>query len=108
MLELKKIDKVLTNKLISQKNIRRYNILVLDALVGQNSLRQVEEFQRYLQIDGLIMNKLDSTSKGGTLISIMEQFKKPILAVGTGESLDDWEIFNDNKFLRRLLDYEDS
>lgn len=101
MQELSKIRNVLKKINSSLPNA---SLLVLDATIGQNSISQVELFSESVNIDGIIMNKLDGTAKGGSLISITENFKKPILAIGTGEGIDDIENFNYQVYLKQLLD----
>lgn len=100
MTELSKVEKVLKK---IDKNIPNKNILVLDATIGQNSIKQFDLFQKYVNIDGVIMNKMDSTSKGGILISIIDKFKKPIYAIGTGEKIDNIKNFDTEEFLKNLL-----
>lgn len=101
MNELSKIDRVL--KKINQ-NIPNQNILVLDATIGQNSLKQIEIFEKAVNINSIIMNKMDSSSKGGILISIIDKFKKPIFAIGIGENINAIKNFNNHEFLKNLLD----
>ncbi len=100
MLELKKIKNTL-QKL--DKNIPNKTILVLDATTGQNSLKQYEEFDKQVNVDGIVMNKMDGTSKGGILVSIVDKFKKPIIAIGVGEKIEDIKNFNAEEFLKNLL-----
>ena len=73
-------------------------ILVLDATSGQNVINQVEEFNKIIQITGLIMTKLDGTAKGGILLALAKKYKLPIIALGLGEKEDDLQIFNAEKF----------
>ena len=73
-------------------------ILILDATTGQNVLNQVEEFNKIIPVTGLIMTKLDSTAKGGILISVAKKYKLPIIALGLGEKEDDLQIFDAEKF----------
>jgi fused signal recognition particle receptor len=56
-----------------------------------------------IEIDGIIMNKLDGTSKGGILISIAKDFKKPIYAIGVGEKIEDLREFDAKDFVDELL-----
>lgn len=103
MAELKKIENTL-KKLDS--DVPNKNILVLDATTGQNSLKQFEEFQKFVSVDGIIMNKMDGTSKGGILVNIVEKFKKPIYALGIGEKIGDIRDFTADEFLKNLLGIE--
>ena len=60
-------------------------------------------FSKILNISGLIMNKLDGTAKGGILVSIVHDFKKPIYAIGVGEKIDDLQEFNADDYVKSLL-----
>ena len=78
-------------------------LLVLDANLGQNSLVQAEEFTKRMQTDGVILTKLDSTAKGGIVLAVAEALKLPVLYIGVGESLDDFEPFDAERFVDALL-----
>jgi fused signal recognition particle receptor len=78
-------------------------IIVLDASIGQNALKQVEQFNKVIKITGIIINKLDGTAKGGILIPVYERYKKPIYAIGVGEKVDDIRDFDIEWYLNRLL-----
>jgi fused signal recognition particle receptor len=78
-------------------------ILVLDATSGQNVINQVEEFNKIIQITGLIMTKLDGTAKGGILLALAKKYKLPMIALGLGEKEDDLQIFNAEKFAEAFL-----
>ena len=99
--ELKKIDKIIKSK-IEKENYRKF--LVIDATTGQNGLRQAESFHDAVGLDGIIIAKYDSASKGGIVISICRDLKVPILFLGTGEGYDDIIRFNKDDFLKNLLD----
>ena len=100
MAELTKIQNVL--KKIDQ-NLPHNSFIVLDATTGQNAIKQMELFSKAINIDGIILNKMDGTSKGGVLVSIVDKFKKPIVAVGVGEKIEDLEDFDREKFLHGLI-----
>ena len=78
-------------------------ILVLDATTGQNAHSQVESFLDIINISGLIITKLDGSSKGGVLISLTEKFGLPVHAIGVGESAKDLRPFNPSDFANSLL-----
>lgn len=78
-------------------------LLVIDAITGQNALRQAEEFNKALSLTGLIFTKCDGSSKAGSAISIVEALKVPIVYIGVGESADDLDIFNLDDYLKALL-----
>ena len=73
-------------------------ILVLDATSGQNVINQVEEFNKIIPSQELIMTKLDGTAKGGILLAVAKKYKLPIIALGLGEKEDDLQIFDAEKF----------
>ena len=78
-------------------------ILVLDATTGQNTLNQIEEFQKISNITGLIITKLDTNAKGGILLAICKKFGLPIIAVGMGEKESDLYSFNSKDFSKMLV-----
>ena len=78
-------------------------ILVLDATTGQNALNQVEEFKKISNLTGLIITKLDTSAKGGILLSISKKFKLPIIAVGMGEKENDLHPFSSDYFSKMLV-----
>ncbi len=79
-------------------------LLVLDANTGQNAMRQAEEFTKHAGVTGLVLTKLDGTSKGGALIGIYNKFKVPIKLVGTGEKVEDLRDFKPKEFAESLFD----
>ncbi|QQS10578.1 MAG: signal recognition particle-docking protein FtsY [Rhodospirillales bacterium] len=81
-------------------------VLVLDATVGQNAHSQVETFRAMVQVDGLVVTKLDGTAKGGVLVALAERFKVPVVAVGVGEGIDDLRPFDATHFARSLMGLE--
>ncbi len=99
--ELKKINQVL--KKIDQAAPHQ-NILVLDATTGQNGKNQLEIFDKIVNITGIIMTKLDGSAKGGILVALCEQFKKPVYAIGIGEKITDLQEFNAKEFVRNLIE----
>ena len=78
-------------------------LMVLDATIGQNSLRQVEVFHQVVGVSGLIITKLDGTAKGGIVAQIAQKTKIPIYYIGVGESLEDLLEFNAKDFAKSLL-----
>ena len=98
--QLGKIDRVLKK---INSNYPHETIITIDATTGQNAIKQVEEFNKFSKISGIIMTKYDGSANGGTLISIANKFKIPIYAIGTGESLDDLKIFNAKDFTSQLV-----
>lgn len=100
MEELAKIDRVIARE---ATNFNRYNLIVLDATTGQNALSQVKHFNDYMNIDGIILTKLDGTAKGGVIISIARELNLPVMFVGVGEGLNDLEPFNSKDFVDNLF-----
>lgn len=80
-----------------------YVVLVIDATTGQNGLSQAKEFNDALDLDGVIITKLDGTAKGGIAVAISHELKLPILRVGVGESIEDLQRFDANEFARALV-----
>lgn len=77
-------------------------LLVLDATVGQNAIRQAEAFTETAGVTGLIMTKLDGTARGGILVALGDQFALPIHHIGIGEGVDDLRPFNARDFARAM------
>ncbi|MEC8623444.1 MAG: signal recognition particle-docking protein FtsY, partial [Bdellovibrionota bacterium] len=98
--ELKKSRDVL-KKL--DRDAPHQTLLVLDAITGQNALRQAEEFHKALSVSGLIFTKCDGSSKGGSAISIVQSLKVPIAFIGVGESVEDLNHFDLDDYLKALL-----
>ena len=98
--ELKKMKKVIDRELPDSS---KEMILVLDGSTGQNAISQVESFKEYTGITGLIVTKLDETTKGGVLIRLVNEYKIPIKFVGVGEQIDDMEIFNSQDFINAII-----
>ncbi|MBO7536999.1 MAG: signal recognition particle-docking protein FtsY [Alphaproteobacteria bacterium] len=78
-------------------------ILVLDGLTGQTAHLQVESFLNKVGIDGLIVTKLDSTAKGGVVISLTQKYKAPIFAIGVGEGIEDLQLFSASQYASAIL-----
>lgn len=78
-------------------------VLVIDATTGQNGLNQAHEFNDALELDGLIVTKLDGTAKGGIALAISSQLGLPIYRIGVGETLDDLQTFDALDFCRALV-----
>lgn len=78
-------------------------VLVIDATTGQNGLNQAHEFNDALELDGLIVTKLDGSAKGGIALAISSQLGLPIYRIGVGETLDDLQTFDALDFCRALV-----
>ena len=100
MEELKKMSRVVERE---HPNANFYKFIALDATTGQNALSQVEVFNEAVGIDGIILTKLDGTAKGGFVISLCNELQVPVAFVGTGEKLDDIEMFDKESFIEGIL-----
>lgn len=80
-----------------------YTVLVTDATTGQNGLSQAREFDRALDLDGVIVTKLDGTAKGGIALAVSHELNLPVLKIGVGEGLDDLKDFDAHDFARALV-----
>ena len=78
-------------------------LLVVDAMVGQESVNVAKTFDEYLDITGVILTKLDGDARGGAALSIRQVVGKPIKFIGTGEKLDDLEAFHPDRMASRIL-----
>jgi fused signal recognition particle receptor len=79
-------------------------ILVLDAGTGQNALSQAREFQKAVDVSGLVLTKLDGTAKGGVIFALAQQLQIPIRYVCVGEKIDDLRPFSAEEFVTALFD----
>lgn len=79
-------------------------LLVIDAITGQNALRQAEEFNKALNLTGLIFTKCDGSSKAGSAVGIVKKLQVPISYIGVGESVEDLNVFDLDEYLKALLD----
>jgi len=98
MEELKKIRRVAT-----KAGVEPAVLLVLDANTGQNGLSQARHFTEAVNVDGIILAKLDSTAKGGIILAICNELRIPILYIGTGQELDDLAPFDPEEFTAALF-----
>lgn len=98
--ELVKIKKVIDKEMPeSSKEV----LMVLDATTGQNAISQVKAFKETVDINGLILTKLDGTAKGGVVVGIVAENQIPVKFIGVGEQIDDIEIFNSEDFAKALI-----
>ncbi len=99
MEELKKVRRV-----IERAEITPQVLLVLDANTGQNGLSQARYFTEAVNVDAVILAKLDSTSKGGVVLGIADELQIPIAFFGTGQEPEDLSVFNAEDFVKALLE----
>ena len=100
MEELVKIDRVVRRRMPGAPH---ETLLVLDATVGQNAVRQLEAFRNAVGVTGIVLAKLDSSSKGGIVVALREEYGVPVKLVGTGEGLDDLAAFDPQEFVEALF-----
>ena len=100
MEELKKIDRVVGR---NWEGVEYKKMLVLDATTGQNALNQVEVFNQAVDLDGVILTKLDGTAKGGIAVAIKQKYELPVLYVGLGEKIEDLIEFDADAFAKGLV-----
>ena len=100
MRELEKINKVCTKAMGDE---RFYKIMILDGMSGRSSLKSASEYLKSIDIDGIIVTKLDGNAKGGVVFSIYQELKIPVFYVGVGESMNEIESFDKENFVDGLL-----
>jgi len=98
--ELKKVARVVAKQ---QPGAPHESLLVLDGTVGQNAVHQAKAFAAAIPLTGLIVTKLDGTAKGGSVVAVERAVPVPIRFLGTGEGLDDLEVFDAARYARRLV-----
>ena len=101
MNELSKINKVVERE-CPEADYRTY--IVLDATTGQNALSQVEAFDEIIDVDGIILNKMDGTAKGGVVFAISAERELPVIFVGVGEKIDDLAPFDARTFIDSIFE----
>ena len=100
MQELQKVHRVMAKKLPGAPH---ETLLVLDATTGMNSLNQAREFHKAVKLSGLVITKLDGTSKGGMVVAIQKELGLPIKFVGLGEQADDLQPFDPKQFAEAMF-----
>lgn len=98
--ELSKIRRIIDKK---APDAKIESLLVLDATLGQNGLRQAEVFSQAAQLSGVVLTKLDSTAKGGVALAVVQQLGLPIRFIGAGEGIEDLRPFSSYEFVEALL-----
>lgn len=105
MEELRKVERV------AQKvdpSAPQETLLVLDAVTGQNTIQQAKKFADTVDITGVVVTKLDGSSKGGALFAVARELRAPIKFIGTGEKVEDLQPFDADAFVRALFETEDA
>lgn len=100
MEELKKMSRVVAREM-PEANF--YKLLVLDATTGNNAYNQAEVFDGAVELDGIVLTKLDGSAKGGFVISLCSELQIPVIFAGVGEKIEDLELFNSEEFIDNIL-----
>lgn len=100
MEELKKIVKVIKKIM---PNAPQRVLLTIDATTGQNAVSQVKAFQDIVGVNGLIVTKLDGSSKGGIIVAVAEEYRMPVYFIGIGEKVADLDTFKADDYAESLL-----
>ena len=100
MEELKKIRRVIDRD-FPQADV--HVLLVLDSATGQNGVTQARVFRDAVDLSGIVLTKLDGTSKGGVVISIKEELQLPVYFVGVGEKKEDLQVFNAREYAEAIF-----
>ena len=99
--ELAKMARVVAKEM---PDIRHETFLVLDSTTGQNAVNQARAFSEVANISGIILTKLDGSSKGGIIVSICNELKIPVRLVGVGEGIDDMQPFSPEDYVKALFE----
>ena len=100
MNELRKMDRVVSREFPEADFLK---LLVLDATTGQNAVNQARVFDEAVELDGIVLTKLDGTAKGGFIFSLSSELSLPVLYAGVGEGMEDLEEFNSKTFVEAIL-----
>ena len=100
MNELKKMDRVVTREYPEAQFLK---FLVLDATTGQNAVNQARVFDEAVELDGIVLTKLDGTAKGGFVFSLCKELQIPVVFAGVGEKIDDLELFDAEEFVEGFV-----
>lgn len=98
--ELAKINRVIDREF---PEADRKNLIVLDATTGQNAIQQVDVFNEAIDIDGIVLTKLDGTAKGGVVLAIKHDMDIPVYFVGVGEGIDDLMEFDAASYVEGII-----
>ena len=99
--ELEKMKKIIDRNISDE--VYKETIMVLDATTGQNGALQAKAFLEKTNVNGIFLTKLDSTSKGGVVFSIVDDLKIPVKYIGVGEKIDDIELFDAKSFVNAII-----
>lgn len=99
MNELKKINKIIER----EGYLLEESFLIIDATTGQNGILQAKAFKEIMPLSGIILTKMDGTSKGGIIFTIKNELDLPVRFIGLGEKMEDLEVFDINKYIYGLI-----
>lgn len=103
MEELRKINKIIDRE---YPDAFKETLIVLDGTTGQNALEQARQFKEVADVTGIILTKLDGTSKGGIAVAIQSELGVPVKYIGVGEGIDDLQKFDSDEFVNALFNIE--
>ena len=101
MKELEKMNRVISRE---YGEAARETLLVLDATTGKNAISQAKEFNEAAEITGIILTKLDGTTRGGIAVTVTDEFDIPIKFIGVGEKMEDLKVFDPEEFAGGIFD----
>lgn len=104
MEELKKMNRIIDREF---PDAFRENLIVLDGTTGQNALAQAREFGETANLTGIVLTKMDGTSKGGIAVAIQSELHIPVKYIGVGEQIEDLQKFDAGEFVNALFDREE-
>ncbi len=105
MQELEKVVRVVKKQLADAPH---ETLLVLDGTTGQNAIRQASEFAKAAPVTGLVLSKMDGTAKGGAIFGIRRVLPVPVKFLGTGEGVEDLEVFTVDGFVDAILQFDEA
>lgn len=103
MEELRKMDRIISRE---YPEAVRENLVVLDGATGQNALSQAREFGNVTDLTGIILTKMDGTSKGGIAVAVQSELHIPVKFIGVGEKMEDLQKFRPEEFVAALFERE--
>ena len=100
MEELAKIERTIAKQ---DETAPHTKLIVVDATTGSNALQQVREFNKAIELNGLVVTKLDGSGKGGIIVSIYQELNIPVRYIGLGEEPEQFQIFNKERFTQEIM-----
>ena len=100
MEELAKIERTIGKQ---DETAPHTKMIVVDATTGSNALQQAKEFNKAIELDALVVTKLDGSGKGGIIVSIYQELKIPARFIGLGEEAEQFQVFNKERFTQEIM-----